>query len=579
MPPGWEGDEEEELLDDFEEYEEVGSEESCEDVQELVFVHGERVHTGCRTSIAHQQCADALATISWRGSTLLVLSRDQRLALFDPEHSDSELFESPPLPFAIYSLACDATGWVAAAGAARGQQEATNVALLWLSGDKQPSSDGEAPSLRLVHSFGLDPPPPFVRRLQVNSVRFGNALLPGGSRETRRVLLVGSQDERVYALALPPPPSELRGPLPACLAAPLVSHVCVTPINCADASPDGRWLAAVGDREELFLIGGAQGYLHVSPATQRLTLTLSGGPSLPAFAQGGCQYVAWSGDCSLVAVSSDALHSAAVWAVPADSSAPPQPLARFHDFDSPVLALAFLPASHHLAFIEEQSRLRIADIDAAGLSDGWDRPLSASNGRRFLAGRGVQLLRLTPQADDAPPMMWLPAPSQRTTGLCCAPGGVLYASLGRTIHEFTPLVKWSPATHSLFPPAFKAVVRLLLLANRSEQPQGECSEAGGPCLLAQLPLDLLLADVVAKCALPQSAWLPAREDAAEEAAIYAERHAAWERRYGEGLSDDEGLSEDDMDLLASDDEEESDFDDGEEEAEAEAEEGGGEAAA
>jgi hypothetical protein len=60
---------------------------------------------------------------------------------------------------------------------------------------------------------------------------------------------------------------------------------------------------------------------------------------------------------------------------------------------------------------------------------------------------------------------------------------------------------WSPATHRLWPPAFKAAAHTLLLASGRSASDGEA-----PDQLAALPADALLR-VLELAAAPMSAWL------------------------------------------------------------------------
>lgn len=63
---------------------------------------------------------------------------------------------------------------------------------------------------------------------------------------------------------------------------------------------------------------------------------------------------------------------------------------------------------------------------------------------------------------------------------------------------------WAPATHSRFPPAFRAAVRALLLA--AHRCAAQAGGHGGGATLGQLPPDLLL-QIAGAAASPYSAWM------------------------------------------------------------------------
>ena len=463
----------------------------------------ERSWPNAETASSHEQCADSLASL---GGTRLLLSRARRLCVFDTALG-ATLALSVELPFDVYSADCEQnTGYVAACGCVRTDDNA-NVALLRLV----EVEDGKL-QLRLLLAFGLDPPlrAPRMPRLQANGVRFGWALVAAPPSDAAspafvrsRVLLVGSQDKCVYCLAMPP--KEAAGRLEGRL---LTVDSYRTAINCCASSPDGRFLAAVGDREEVYLRGGAQGWMGAGSASR--TLTLSDVPR-EVHRPAGCQYVGWSDDSSRLAASSDTLNAVAVWALP-PSDEPPVPLARLADFDLPLLSLVFLSGSHTLVFAEKEGCLYAVDVDAAGEMDGWRRPLSALLGGRCLRSMGVQRLAMEPP--EAPRMLWQAAAvrrSRRITGLARAADGWVYATLPLGLYSFSPLTSWTQASHTLFPPRFRDAVRLLLTAQAAAPP----AEDSPSCPLASLPQDLLLI-IISLAAMPQGAWLPARPSAEEE---------------------------------------------------------------
>ena len=386
-----------------------------------------------RTAVFHQQCADSLCPVT---PSIIALGRESRqLSLLDTT-TGAILDTSNRLPFSVYGLAVDESGWLAAAGNERTEDHFNCAALrLRIEDGGSVRLDGSTTRTYGVGRLSRG------SRNQANSVRFGcsrQQRAPPAVSSTVRVLLVGSQDSSVYVYALPAagePPANTRA---------LVQHRFETAVNCATASPDGRWLAATGDTEALYVVGSDAGFLDAATC-ERFTLRFTHRPRL-MHEQAGSQYCAWSADGQRLAASSDTLHAVAVWAVP-----PPGgplefvPLARFAEFARPALALTFLPptadGSHLLAWSELDSNVYVADVDFAGAQDAWARPLLDSCGEREMRARGVQRIRLPPPA--APPELLL-APAaylSRITGLCCA-GGALYVAQITRITKFPILAAW-----------------------------------------------------------------------------------------------------------------------------------------
>jgi hypothetical protein len=326
------------------------------------------------------------------------------------------------------------------------------------------------------------------------------------------------------------PPGDMRGA--AAASTPAAGNGAVAPlavlpfpsaVNCAASSPDGRWLAATGDREEVYVAGADTGYLERGEATAAprapLVLRLTSSQRFNNDVPAGCQYVAWSPNGARLAASSDTLHAVAVWAVPPrGSTAGFVPLARFSEHLRPVLALTFLPrapggAPQLLAWAEMEANAYVADVDCAAASDAWRRPLRASLGRAYLRRCGVQRLRLPAPPPTAVGEMLHQHQRQprRITGLCLTRGDRLLVAQRQTIHEYSIVGAWSKAQHALFPAAFRAAVRTLLLVAAAPPPP--LGEGPGVC---GLPRDAIT-HIIALLAQPPAVWLPARLDAAAEA--------------------------------------------------------------
>ncbi len=343
--------------------------------------------------------------------------------------------------------------WVVAAGCERADEH-VNVALLRI----QRAAEGVAWGLPLARApFGIGRLRRFARE-QVNGVRVGCSRVPtpdagvgcsrvptpgaGVGSQRRRVLLVASQDRNVYVHGASLPPGD--APVP-----PLTVHTFPTAVNCASASPDGRFVAATGDAEELYIVGGDQGFLAPAAEGELHVLRLTGNHRLDD-RLAGCQYVAWSEDSARLAVSSDTLNAVAVWAVPPPGAdAAFAQLARFSEHVRPVLALAWLPqaapgAPHLLCWAEREANAYVADVDHAAASDAWRRPLRASLGCAYMRRCGVQRLRLPAPDRGALALdeILLHQQRRRITGMCVLGADRILLAQQQSIAEFEVLSAW-----------------------------------------------------------------------------------------------------------------------------------------
>lgn len=446
------------------------------------------------TLISHQQCADAVTPFR---DTLVVLCFRNRLSLYDTV-SGSTLASTPECSFDVYSTSCDAvTGAVCSGGGCR-EHPGENLALFQLVCTAGAWSFVLVPGLTGVGRLrgGL--------RSQVNSVRFGVTRQQAGA--PLKVLIVGSQDSRSYVYPLAAPPVRC-----------LTEHRWPTAVNCALASPDGRFLAVAGDLEEVYVTGSATGFIAGDEADATLRLTTR---ERQANRPAGCQYLAWSQDSRRLAASSDTLNAVAVWAAPEAGveAAPFMPLARFAGHPSPALALLFLPpapgAAHVCVWAEEMEAVWAADVDHVAAQGSWARPLNAQLDGEYLAACGMQRLSLP----EGPPLPGAPAHIQpmrlRVSGLALCDGGFAVAQLTQ-LCVFHPLRGWSPGAHSLFPAPFRAAVRTMLLA--AARPLVD----GSPMSLSSLPMPLLL-HVITFAGARQADWLPPRAAAEEEERVDTE---------------------------------------------------------
>ena len=480
-----------------------------------------------RTAVFHQQCADSLCAVT---EHVIAVGRETRqLSLLDTRTGEV-LDTSRRLPFSVYGTAVDLeSGFLAVAGNER-TEDHLNVALLRL----QRSDDGG--SLKIdssaTRTFGVGRLSRGSRN-QANSVRFGCSLqlaLREGADALRpalvRVVIVGSQDRSVYVY-----PVLAEGTPRA-----LVQHRFETAVNCAAASPDGRWLAATGDTDAVYVVGSETGFLEAA-GCERHALRLTRRQRL-LHEQAGCQYCVWSADGQRLAASSDTLHAVAVWAVPAPGvHAEFVPLARFAEFPRPALALAFLPStadgSHLLAWSELDSNVYIADVDRAGANDAWARPLYNSCGEREMCARGVQRIRLPTPTAQVVDLFAPPGYVNRITGLCCVGNALLVAQTTR-ISKFPILAAWSKEQHARFPIAFRRAVCTLLLG-AAQSTHTDDSAPSRP-LLTCLPKEVVLL-IIAHAAMPRTCWLPARLSPEDEDARYMAQRFLRDRTL---LTEDEG---------------------------------------
>lgn len=442
---------------------------------------------------------------------------------------------SPLLPFHVYSMSSEpSTGWVVLGGADRSNAH-HNIGLLRLTSD-----EASHPEWMIAATWSCGRADPRTGAVdQVNSVRFAMALqrhAVTGQVQRRPVLLVGSQDRHVYIFPVPPAPTPRardEGAAPVVAPQPMCTHAFPTAINCACASPDGRWLAATGDREEVYLVGGPAGFVDDLAGLQPLVLPVKHSSLHAENDMRGCQYLSFSADSRYLAVSSDSVRAVAVWELPLDGVGIPREFCRMINHKSPVLALCFIGDSHQLAYATKFSELHVVDMTAmARVEDAWNRPLNRGVGMDYLRKLGVQ--RLSLDFEDDGPMMWSANHilRERINGLCtCGPTDLLVA-LPDALIRLRAVTAWSKELHNLFPPPVKAAVRLLLLCSHSRgQP-----EPGETPTLCSLPPDLMLR-IIACAAFPQWSWLDLNRVTAEEEADLHRDHSR--RAYGSEADEDD----------------------------------------
>ena len=281
------------------------------------------------------------------------------------------------------------------------------------------------------------------------------------------------------------------------------------PVNCAEVSPDANWLAAVMDAHSVWVVplskrswGKVKEFSEnprpldrICSPHEALKLFVRRG-SRGSWAPGeheevlhdptvtfdhsgyGCQYCAWNPSSTLLAVSSDSLHVVNVFDVERHGTA----VARFPYHETPCLGLSFTPwgnggAGETLVWAQEYTSLHVAlldDFKRLPSCVDFDPPHRETYALDREAPRGLR----------------------RINGLGITPGGTVLLGLNDRMVGIKLLRHWSPETHSLFPEAFKAVVRAVVLG----------ADPRGGSVLASLPTPLLQR-ILGRAAFPLAPWV------------------------------------------------------------------------
>ncbi|KAK3237844.1 hypothetical protein CYMTET_29775 [Cymbomonas tetramitiformis] len=437
-----------------------------------------------RTIVTHHQCCDALCAIDQRylvcakTRSALVVYDTKKHTMVGPRHA---------VGFDVYGVSVqDALSLIAVGGSRRA--EGVNAAVYRY----QITEDEPGSTLELLDAAYLDTD-------MVNSVRFGYTKTSGGTLAP--MLIAGLQNDTVQVfpvLSVVDPTGFRKSSIALNPKAPDSFHFDFPPgaVNCASSSPDGRWLAMVGDSSEVHVHGGDRGY-QTSHGCNKVVLDYL--PEVDESEAAACQYVAWSGNSQFLAASSDAPHnySVVVWRVSPTRGASREDgevenqcgefffekIAVFIDHNSPCLALRFSAARPSLLIWTEKDGL-VFCCDLSGESLEPDEVNFHVMSEEFTAVTSA--------------IQRVEVPGRAISGLTVAEDAVFIASTD-FVTEYRVLTEWNSVTHCKFPEMFRDAVKVLLLASARG---GKSPEVRG---IWSLP-EAIVHSVLKLSAFPLDAW-------------------------------------------------------------------------
>lgn len=250
------------------------------------------------------------------------------------------------------------------------------------------------------------------------------------------------------------------------------------PLNLAAASPDGKWIALVGDQQKVIVLDQADNF--------KVTKELSFEPKRfdydfldPDNSEVGSQYCCWNASSSLLAVTSDALHAVFVFSIPSG-----QLVMRVEGFVRTVLPVMFAPWNDRVIIFGEETKMmhvRMVEPEGMGTVD--------FNAREDLAepGHMSQLIRVP--ADPRRPK----GGRRRITGMATtAQGDVLVSTKQGVMYRYLPANEWVPETMKDWPVRFRESAQTLLqCAARRGRGGGDDGLTALPAPVVQLILKLL----------------------------------------------------------------------------------------
>jgi hypothetical protein len=264
------------------------------------------------------------------------------------------------------------------------------------------------------------------------------------------------------------------------------------PLNLADASPDGKWIALVGDQQKVLVLDQTDNF--------KVSKELSFEPKRfdydfldPDNIEVGSQYCCWNASSSLLAVTSDALHAVFVFAMPTGHL-----VMRVEGFVRAVLPVMFAPWNDRVVIFGEETKMvhvRMVEPEGVGNVD--------FNAREELADPGhlSQLIRIP--ADPRRPK----GGRRRITGMATtAQGDVLVSTKQGVLYRYLPANEWVPEQTIDWPTRFRKSAQTLL---KCAARQGRGGLMALPAPVVQLIIKLL--------AGKKTDWLDNALDAAVEA--------------------------------------------------------------
>jgi len=268
------------------------------------------------------------------------------------------------------------------------------------------------------------------------------------------------------------------------------------PLNLAVASPDGKWIALVGDQQKVIILDQADNFKvfkEVSFEPKRFDYDFLDPDNIEV----GSQYCCWNASSSLLAVTSDALHSIFVFAIPTG-----QLVMRVEGFVRTVMPVMFAPWNDRVViFGEETKMVHVRLVEPEGTSN------VDFNAREDLAepGHSSQLIRVP--ADPRRPK----GGRRRITGMATtAQGDVLVSTKQGVMYRYLPANEWVPEEMNNWPVRFRQSAQTLLKCAARR------GKSGGDDGLMALPAPVLLL-IIKLLAGKKTDWLDIRPDTVVEA--------------------------------------------------------------
>lgn len=241
------------------------------------------------------------------------------------------------------------------------------------------------------------------------------------------------------------------------------------PVNLAAPSPNGAWLAVVGDAQVVWLVDQRRGFqweaLPFGPAGV--------GSRVQEDISIGAQYCCWNRDSTLLAVSSDVLQSVFVF-----NPATQQQVHRVEGHARPCLGVLFAPWDPHLLIYgEEAKHVFLRHLDGAEQSSHL-----ATEDFAERAQRKMQLLRIEAASlhHETGGMHLHSSRRRRITGAAAGPHGDLFVSIKQgLVLRYFAILDWSPQLHSLWPATFQKLAQHVLVYSSRESRYEHCDKVKG----------------------------------------------------------------------------------------------------